>query len=69
MDKDERTWIEEAVTACELATRKGIFIVIVRRQDTNDHADIVISNTGEPNVITELTKAMVNRYDYSENKE
>ena len=55
MDSDEKQWIADALKICEDANRSKAIILLVRRQDSNDHADLVVTNT----VIPELVAAMM----------
>lgn len=54
MEAEERIWIDEAITLCSAASNKSILIVIIRRQDANDGADVVITNATDPKVIRAL---------------
>ncbi len=44
MSGDERNWISEAIAQCKSATEAKLTIALVRLQDSNDEADIVITN-------------------------
>lgn len=43
MSGDERDWIQNAIEICE-RVKPGIYVLLVRRQDNNDEADVVVTN-------------------------
>lgn len=44
MEIEERKFIDEATNLCESAGKRGVTILLVRRQDQNDGTDIVVTN-------------------------
>jgi hypothetical protein len=58
MDSDERQWVNEAIALCNNATKAGVSLVFVRKQDANDEADVVITNASSPEMTAVLLGAL-----------
>lgn len=54
MDGDERKWLDYAMDSAVRAKEKGITVLLVRHQDSNDEADIAITNAESPEMVTAL---------------
>lgn len=54
MENDEKQWIDAALERAIRAEEKGILILMVRKQDSNDQADIVITNAKTPDMVAAL---------------
>lgn len=54
MDEEGR-WITEAIESATAATRAGVTILMIRMQDENDLADVVVTNATS----AEMTAALL----------
>jgi hypothetical protein len=66
MSNEEQTWLEIAISKCEVATRAKLTIAIFRLQDRNDEADIFITNATTPEMVTALAAAVLADADPSQ---
>jgi hypothetical protein len=58
MDMDEKVWLSEAVSQCLNADSKGVMVALIRRQDANDHADILVTNAKNPEMLRAAADAL-----------
>ncbi len=54
MNPDERKWVEDATALCVNATRQNVTLLMIRKQDQNGEADIVITNSADPALIAAM---------------
>lgn len=58
MGTDEKAWIADAITQCEAAARAKLTIVMVRAQNKNEEADIVLTNAESPEMLRAAAKVI-----------
>jgi len=66
MDGDERKWADEAITLCKTAFEKGISVMLIRRQDRENLADMIVTNVTNGETIKALGE-ILNSPDEEEN--
>jgi hypothetical protein len=66
MSGDEQHWFDIASKKCEDAQRAGITVLILRMQDSNDEADIVMTNAKDIGILQGLVGALAARRDDQE---
>lgn len=54
MENEEKQWIDAALDRAVRADKEGILILMVRKQDSNDQADIVITNAKTGDMVAAL---------------
>jgi hypothetical protein len=54
MGKDETDWMDNAIRMCKRASDSGLVVTMIRLQDSNDEADIVITNAPTPEMLKSL---------------
>ena len=56
MEMDERKWIEESIDLAKRAAERGVTLLLIRKQDRNDAADILVTNATDPKMVTAMTR-------------
>lgn len=51
MNADEKTWMADAISQCDAATRANLTVAFIRLQDSNNEADIVLTNAKSPEML------------------
>lgn len=54
MNDTEKLWLKDAVVACNSATAQTVTILLIRRQDANDEADMVVTNASSADMVRAL---------------
>lgn len=54
MNEDEQQWTERAIDLCSSAAVRGVTIVLIRRQDCNGGADIIVTNATSHKLVAAL---------------
>ncbi len=67
MSGEERAWTEDAISQCKRASEKGVIVLLVRRQDVNGEADVVVTNATGGDAIAALSRAI--EYDGQDSEE
>lgn len=62
MDADEKRWIENMVALTESASRSNVMVMFVRRQDSENLADVVVTNA-TPEMVAHMAVALNGRED------
>lgn len=44
MNSEEKKWVESAVRLCERASAAKVTVMFVRLQDSNNEADVIVTN-------------------------
>lgn len=54
MGEDEKRWCDQALERAVRAKTAGVVVLMVRKQDANDEADIVMTNAETPEMVRAL---------------
>lgn len=54
MGTEEKQWVDAAIERVVRASEKGVTVLMVRLQDSNDEADIVVTNATTPEMVIAL---------------
>lgn len=57
MEPEEQKWFDAALERAARAREKGVVVMLVRRQDSNEQADIVMTTADSPEMVRALYKA------------
>ncbi len=54
MDPIEQKWLDAALSYAVRAQEKGLLVLLVRTQDVNGAADLIVTNAASPDLIKAL---------------